>query len=394
MKGSYSINTVSGHCCTQNAQMMQIVASAMGDNKYNVNSSDNYSYFHSNRSFRNDQNIEYCCAINSDEIIEFENVMNTYVPPILIIVGTFGNLCTVLVMRKKPFRYYPIGYYFSAYALTSLLTLYLFLGSEWIAYMSEAQPIDTQADWICRVWQFVSRVVTYSSIWFVVSMTIDRYITIWHRKKSSKLCTLFMAKFAAICIFVGLVVISVHAMWTYGLMNGCFILHIDDDVHVAIWPWMSASCYSYLPLTLIFIFDILIFTGLCVTHSPNESNNEVTPMVLTHTTLVLSMFYFLLVLPPTVINIVDKTYPPSWLPKRHLMIQLAKARIIGHYMAWTNTAIVFYICILFSHSFRKEVNNMLKSFIFVKPERRMHELHHGSDSSASQMETEISVTLV
>jgi hypothetical protein len=106
------------------------------------------------------------------------------------------------------------------------------------------------------------------------------------------------------------------------------------------------------------------------------------------------MFYFLLVLPPTVINIVDKTYPPSWLPKRQLMIQLAKARIIGHYMAWTNTAIVFYLCILFSHSFRKEVNNMLKSLIFVKPERRMYELHHGSDSSASQMETEISVTLV
>ncbi|VDH93284.1 G protein-coupled receptor 139 [Mytilus galloprovincialis] len=369
--------------------MMQILVSSAMENNMTVN---NFSSSSVNNS-RNYHNIQYCCEDDSDQR-QFEHVVNTYVPPVLIILGTFGNVCTLLVMRTRPFRHYPIGFYISAYALTSLLTLYLFLGSEWVALVAEKPSIDSQADWICRLWQFVSRVVTYSSIWFVVSMTIDRYITIWHRKKSSKICTLFMAKFATISIFIGLIVVSVHAMWTYELMDGCFFFHNDDDLHVVIWPWMSASCYSFIPLALIITFDILIFMGLGIRNVPDETDNEMTPMVLTHATLVLSMFYFLLVLPPTVINIVDQTYPPSWLQQPHFRLQLAKARVIGHYMAWTNTVIVFYICILFSQTFRKQANNMLKSLIFSKPDRRMYELHHGSDSSASQMETEISVTLV
>lgn len=345
-----------------------------------------------NNTFMSRPNSEFDSNLSPNAL---ENNITIYVPPLLFVLGTFGNILTIFVMRTRTFKRHPIGFYYTGYSVSSLLTLYIFLGSEWMAYILNKPHIDTQADWICRIWQFISRVITYTSIWFVVAMTIDRYLIIWHRKRADKLCTLFMAKFAAVSIVTGLTVVSVHAMWTYELMKGCYFFHNDDDIHVAIWPWMSASCYSFIPLTLILVFDVLIFIGLCLKDAPTETANEVTSMMLTHATLMLSMIYFVLVIPPTVINIVDRTFPPSWLQRQQLMEQLAVARVIGHYMAWTNTVTVFYVCILFSKSFRTEFCLMLTSFLFkAKSESTMYELHQSSDSSGSQVETEVLVTHV
>lgn len=318
---------------------------------------------------------------DTPSIQKLEIAMTTWVPPILIFLGSIGNILTVLVMRRTPFCNISMSFYVAAYAVASLITLYLFLGSEWIAFMASVKTIDNQTDWLCRLWQFISRAITYSSIWFVVAMTIDRYIIIWQSKHVNSMCTLFMAKFVVVIIMVGLVVVSIHAMWLYELMEQCFFFH-NEDLHALIWPWMSASFYSFIPLSLIFIFDIAILTGLCLKRPSKGRHQEQQPMVLTYTTLGLSMVYFIFVIPPTVINVVDSTYPPSWLHDRFFMIQLAKARIVSHYMAWVNTVTIFYVCLFFSRTFRQELFDMLSS-LCCKQSRRIYELHVGSNSSAT-----------
>lgn len=317
-------------------------------------------------------------------------IFNDYLPPILIILGSIGNILTVLVMRRRVFRKTSIGFYISGYSITSLLTLYLFLGLEWIAHVTHKKTIDNQSDWLCRLWQFIMRVIAYSGIWFIVSMTIDRYIIIWHPWKASSMCSLFMAKFVAVIIFVGLVVISIHAMWTYMLMNGCYPFHHENDLHTLIWQWMSASFYSYIPLTLIFIFDVLIFTGICMKRpSKHTHSNDQVSMILTNTTLALSILYFLIVLPPTVINIVDITFPPSWMQDHNLMLQLSRARLATHYMSYVNTVILFCVCFLFSRTFRSEFFDMFPWVLCHRNNGRIYEIQLGSNSSATQMETDL-----
>lgn len=328
------------------------------------------------------------------DVHKLDTMLNTWVPPILIILGSIGNILTILVMRRPPFCHYSISFYIAAYAFTSLLTLYLFLGSEWVAFIAKVKTIDNQSDWLCRLWQFISRAITYSSIWFVVAMTIDRYIIIWQSKHVPSMCTIFMAKFVAVIIMVGLVVISIHAMWLYELMGQCYFFH-NEDLHAVIWPWMSASFYSFIPLTLIFIFDVLILTGLCLKRPAKSRHNEQLPMVLTYTTLVLSMVYFIFVIPPTVINVVDSTFPPSWLHDRKFRIQLAKARIISHFIATGNTVTIFYICLFFSRTFRTELTGYFRDLMdkirgswCFQHRRRIYELQAGSNSSAAtQVET-------
>ena len=324
-----------------------------------------------------------------NEIRDLDNIFQVYFPPVMIVIGSIGNIFTIFVMQRKSFHGNSVGFYVSAYSVCCLLTLYLFLGTEWLTNIFKTKSIDARADWLCRLWQFISRVLSYSAIWFIVAMMIDRYIVIWHPKQANALCTIFMAKFVAVIIFVGLVVISIHAMWTYELMphSGCYMYHKENDIHALIWPWMSASFYSYIPLALIFIFNVLILTGLCLKRPWKiHRSQENTSMLLTYTTIGLSMLYFILVLPPTIINIVDMTYPPTWLKNYELMIQLAKARYATHYMAWINTVILFYVCIVFSRTFRKEFWQMMTSVFCSRHRSRIYELQAGSCSSGTQVD--------
>ncbi|XP_069112873.1 cysteinyl leukotriene receptor 2-like [Argopecten irradians] len=321
------------------------------------------------------------------EMQNLNTIFTFYMPPILILIGSIGNILTLIVLRQKTFKPYSISFYVSSYAIANLLTLYLFLGSEWIAEVADEKTIDNRSDWLCRLWQFIMRVISFSGIWFVVAMVIDRYIVIWHPWKVSSMCTIFMAKFAAVIIIVGLVVVSIHAMWTYELMNHCFPLHNENDIHAMIWPWMSASFYSYIPLALLFTFNVLIVTGLClkrpVKHTHNLGPHQ---MVLTHTTLALSTIYFLLVLPPTVMNVINKTFPPSWLQDSQLMLQIERARISTYFMAWVNTVILFCLCLLFSRTFRGEFLEIVTSKLCFRHQSRIYELQVGSQSSATQVE--------
>jgi hypothetical protein len=317
------------------------------------------------------------------ELLLLELLFQVYLPPVLIILGTVGNCLTIIVLRRKNFRQCSISFYMTAYACCCLLMLYLFLGTEWFSKILHQKSLDEKADWLCRVWQFISRVISYSGIWFVVAMMIDRFIVIWHPKQFSSLCTIFMAKFVAIIIFVGLVVISIHAMWTFELMNdsGCYPYHTENDIHSLIWPWVAASFYSYIPLALIFTFNVLIFTGICLKRPfKSHQTQEHHSLLFTYTTLGTSMVYFLLVMPATIINVVDMTYPPSWLHDKELMIQLAKARFTAHYMAWLNTTIIFFMCFFFSRTFRTEVWDLLSS-VCCRHRRRIYELQSGSQST-------------
>lgn len=316
------------------------------------------------------------------ELIFLEILFQVYLPPVLIVLGTVGNCLTIFVMRRKNLCQCSISFYITAFACCSLVMLYLFLGTEWISKIFNQKSVDEKADWLCPVWQFISRVISYSGIWFVVAMMIDRYIVIWHPKQFSTLCTLFMAKFVAIIIFVGLVVISIHAMWTFELMdNGCYTYHPENDVHSVIWTWVAASFYSYIPLALIFIFNVLIFTGICLKRPfKSHQTQDHHSLLFTYTTLATSMFYFLLVMPATIINIVEHTYPPSWQQDKELVTQLAKANLTAHYMAWLNMTIIFFMCFFFSRTFRVELWDMLCS-LCCRHRRRIYELQTGSQST-------------
>ena len=141
--------------------------------------------------------------------------------------------------------------------------LYVGCGVDWFSQVTGTTYIANFSDWLCRVWQFIYNVIIYAAGWIVVSMSIDRFIIVWNPRQAPYMCTVFMAKLVTIVILVGLVVVSIHAMWTYELTpQGCNIDIMQQDFQTIAWPWISATLCSYIPLVLIFIFQIMLLIGL------------------------------------------------------------------------------------------------------------------------------------
>lgn len=119
--------------------------------------------------------------------------MQTYLPPILIVFGTLGNVLSFCVLRKSS-KQCSVFYYMALYALTNTLNLYVACGLSWISHITQTPYIANIADWMCKIWQFVFNVMRYTSTWLVVAMAFDRFVYLCIPSKAHSLCSVFTAK--------------------------------------------------------------------------------------------------------------------------------------------------------------------------------------------------------
>ncbi|CAL1544813.1 unnamed protein product [Lymnaea stagnalis] len=280
-----------------------------------------------------------------------------YVTPTFIILGNITNLIALFVLRRKKLRRTSVCFYMCAYALANLFVLNLMIGVIWMCDMFKLHYVTYLADWTCRLWTFVNNVMTYCGLWFVVAMNIDRLYFITSRANAQNHCTVFSAKAAVVAIMVGLIVISIHAMWTYELQTqGCFVATEPYDLHKIIWPWMSATLYTYLPLALLLCLNIAQAVALLVRHvgepvlcAPADGCQD-TFIV---TVMVVSLSAFLLNLPATVTNVLDIHVPSTWISLEFVAgIELTKK--ITELLSTLNYAMLGIELFICSREFRRE----------------------------------------
>ncbi|KAK3608525.1 hypothetical protein CHS0354_010380 [Potamilus streckersoni] len=206
-------------------------------------------------------------------------------------------------------------------------------------------------------------VIGIVGIWLMVGMTIDRYINIYHPIKAQELCSVFMTKVAILLIMIGLVVVSIHAMWTYEILpRGCYVDKNSQDIHRIIWPWVSGVLYSTFPLLVIFIFVSLILLRMCWKHRLCQFQSlDGISSDITYTTVLLACVYFSCNTPATVMNFVDYTIPLSWFSDPETKARLDTARTLTQFLAWINPTCLFFVWTIFSRYFRKEVKALCLS---------------------------------
>ncbi|OWF48137.1 G-protein coupled receptor 183 [Mizuhopecten yessoensis] len=278
-----------------------------------------------------------------------EEVLISFIP-IIILIGTISNVLCILVFRRKKLRNQSIGFYLIAYAVINLMNLYLSYGMSWLSLVADMTHFENYTDWGCRIWEFVYRIVAYSGIWILVSALVDRYISICHPSIAERMCQVFMAKIALVLVFTGICVISVHAMWSYELMRGTCV-PIQEDLLSVIWRWMSASCYVFIPLFTLLLLNLATTIEMC---SLSRRRTSRVPTDLTYTVLVLSSVYLLLAVPATVVNIIDNSISVRHYDNDTLMYNLGIGRFISDLLSCLNPVIMFFICVLFSKTFRAE----------------------------------------
>ena len=104
----------------------------------------------------------------------------------LLLVATFGNVMSFIIMRRKSMKRSSPGIYFAACTDTS--TVYWGL-VPFVVYYFTSVDLWTLHPWSCKIIIFMLFSSADSAIWLLVAVTVDRFIAVRFPMKKSRLCT-------------------------------------------------------------------------------------------------------------------------------------------------------------------------------------------------------------
>lgn len=121
--------------------------------------------------------------------------------PLLMVIGLFGNLITMIIMTRRGMRS-TTNMYLAALAFVDMLYLVLTFLLGLSHYPNMAGP-RYYAYWRLRPFlMMLTDACSNTSVWLTVTFTIERYIAVKYPMKGKVWCTEKRAKMMIICVFV------------------------------------------------------------------------------------------------------------------------------------------------------------------------------------------------
>ncbi|XP_067829889.1 C5a anaphylatoxin chemotactic receptor 1-like [Heptranchias perlo] len=242
---------------------------------------------------------------------------------------------------------------------------YHFLNS-WLSYT-----------YVCRFTAFIQVFSSQLSVWFTVSFTFDRFISICCQKLKLKYCTERTASvvLTTICVVSFLMNIPVyfrfepyymvdHIQWGCRTVTGYF-----SSPAWAAYKWISTLSSPILPFPLLLLLNYLTARHILVASrsrralkSRNNGENSSDPEMNNRRTSIIPLFaisgsFIVLWTPITVINIcVGVTETPTFKGSNSLYLAIRITLLLMYLSSCTNTCIYA----LTQRRFREEMKNMLK----------------------------------
>lgn len=284
-------------------------------------------------------------------------VLRTCVPPVFIVFGTIGNLLSIVVLRRKYAHTASVGYYLSVLAGVNTIILCMVSGLEWLAHVSSQPLLPNTRDWLCKVCRFAFHVIIHSTYWLVVVLLADRTVVLWYPLYYPSVCTLLVAKLMTVFVYVCLVTVSIHAMWTYRLgVHGC---NIDQSQHVfqtTVWPWIWAIVTSYIPLLLMMSLIVVLLAGVWLYGKTDSATTQ--PRYIS-VTLAVAIAFVALSLPSVLLNIIEYSNP-TWLFSFRSIVRLKVISELFQTLSCLNQASTHLLYLAFMPNMRAHTYNILR----------------------------------
>ena len=219
-------------------------------------------------------------------------IVEFYIFPVIFLIGTVCNILTFIVMRRKKMRHQSTYFYMAVLAMADEMVLTVGCLNYWI-WIYTGKNIILLSNITCKLGCLLLYATFHFSVWTVVIMTIERFIAVALPLQASHLCTVKRAKSATVLLAIIILLINVHFLFTHTLIThhdpiSCSpISTTAEEFMNNIWPWIDASIYSFIPLTLLIIFNILIIYNLLkasknikmLNGNQNRRNSGVSKMV-------------------------------------------------------------------------------------------------------------------
>lgn len=308
---------------------------------------------------------------NEDYYRKIQHGLLLYIPLFLVVVGTFGNIFSFIVLRQKSMPQLSTYFYLASLAITDTVVLYIGLFRLWLL---EAIDFDLQdyADWSCKLIAVLGYTASDFSIWLIIAVTVERYIAVCHPLKASEMCNIPRAKIVMVILLFLLFFINAHLFWTVEIDDNKTPVKCEYgdgfELLSEVWPWIDAALYSFLPFITIMILNCLIIRQVKkARHSrqqmqsdslkqPNRRPSHEQSIKLTIMLLSVSFTFLVSTLPMNTFLIVKAFTEDQYLKTS---AQYSLITTIAKLLMYLNHAINFFLYCATGQKFRHQVKRIL-----------------------------------
>lgn len=133
-----------------------------------------------------------------------------YCYPVILSVGSLGNILAYLVFTRTRLKKVSSIQYLAAMTVTDTGFLWTFFLTPLYGYYKV--PIIVQ-DGLCQFMTFLNYVFTFLSIWYLAAMVVEKFIGVYWPLKKSSMCTPFRAKL--VMFFMSVIAVACYSYVVY-----------------------------------------------------------------------------------------------------------------------------------------------------------------------------------
>ncbi|KAG7313540.1 hypothetical protein JYU34_000684 [Plutella xylostella] len=188
------------------------------------------------------------------------SAVNIYYTPILVILGTIGNLLSICVFYTSKLRTLSTSQYLTALAVSDTVFIIQLL-PPWLNAVDATGLF--HREYFCQVFVYVSYVSCSLSSWLVVAFTAERFVAVLHPLRRNLLCTVERARGAVLALTAAAAVLNLPVLrFATPLKNDCNIDVAYYD-HAARFNIVDTAVSFTIPLAVIIVLNTWITVGVC-----------------------------------------------------------------------------------------------------------------------------------
>lgn len=191
--------------------------------------------------------------------LQFVSDLYLYYTPLLVCLGSIGNLVSVFVFYSSKLRLQSTSQYLSALAISDTIFLLQLLPP----WLSAAQVTSLfYAGGFCQIFVYVSYVSCCLSAWLVVAFTVERFVAVLYPLRRNAMCTLARARHVIISLTISAIVLNLPVLrFALPTRDDC---NIDREYleHAARFNLVDTVLSFTIPLGVIIVLNSWIMVGV------------------------------------------------------------------------------------------------------------------------------------
>ena len=241
--------------------------------------------------------------------------------PIFLFIGLVGNIISIILITRQPFRSMSSGVYLLFLAVADLSICALGI-ADWLPEATMGYLISNH-EAVCKTSEYFSKVLEQTSSWMIVALTVERAAIVMRPRKALLITTRKMAWMISAVVITVLMLINIRQPFIVGIVeNGqCFFIkQVNNHLGGIALALLDLLIYSFIPSIVLIICNVALAVKLkqqrkdCLIEESEESVNKYKKQIIAMV-ITLSVVFVVLTLPYSCFVISDFVPPDMlWTP--------------------------------------------------------------------------------